>query len=67
MMLINGTPSNHQPFCRDTRLAWHLVGLVLLKVAVLLLIYAVCFRPFGRPDAGPGAVASRIAPTPQKP
>jgi hypothetical protein len=45
------------------KLAWHMVLLVVLKIAVLLLIYVVCFRPFGHPDAGPDAIGSRFAPT----
>jgi hypothetical protein len=49
---------------RGRRLALHLVGLVAIKIVVLIAIYEICFRPFGRPVVTPTAVATHILAAP---
>ncbi|RCS29709.1 hypothetical protein DEO45_11220 [Rhodanobacter denitrificans] len=45
------------------RLTLELFGIVALKIAALALIWWVVFAPQPKPDASPGAIAQRLAPT----
>ena len=45
------------------RLTLELFGVIVLKIALLTLIWWVVFAPQPKPDVSPGAIADRLAPT----
>ena len=49
------------------RLTHELFGIIVLKIAVLMLIWWVVFAPQPKPDVSPAAIAQRLAPTSQAP
>ena len=49
------------------RLTVELFAIVVLKIAVLMLIWWVAFAPHPKPDASADAIAHRLAPSSQTP
>ncbi|WP_449427428.1 cytochrome oxidase putative small subunit CydP [Rhodanobacter umsongensis] len=49
------------------RLSVELFALILVKIALLALIWWLAFAPQPKPDTSPGAIAQRLAPTSQTP
>lgn len=58
-------PPPHAPAARRDlrRLAVELVGVVLVKIALLLVVYYAFFAPYPRPDTRPAAIERTLAPT----
>ena len=52
-----------RPLRRLRRLTLELFGVIVLKIALLTLIWWVVFAPQPKPDVSPGAIADRLAPT----
>ncbi|WP_062536586.1 cytochrome oxidase putative small subunit CydP [Mizugakiibacter sediminis] len=61
----SSAPSGHAPAARRDlrRLAVELVGVVLVKIALLLLVYYAFFAPYPRPDTRPAAIERTLAPS----
>ncbi|MDE2307862.1 MAG: hypothetical protein KGJ97_06170 [Xanthomonadaceae bacterium] len=68
MSIPSAEPARHGSPPRPLRrLTLELFGIVALKVAVLTLIWWVVFAPYPKPDAGPAAMAQRLAPSSHAP
>lgn len=61
----SSAPPGRAPAARRDlrRLAVELVGLVLVKIALLLAVYYAFFAPYPRPDTRPAAIERTLAPS----